>query len=158
MAGSDFAHWRHRPLIPVNAMLNTSPESALRRMLDALVTLIEHQSPSMRCSILLLDTDGVTLRHGAAPRLPQHYCDAIDGLRIGPTVGSCGTAAFHRRTTLVSDIAPDELWKDFRGLALPIGLRACWSAPVVASNGDCLGTFAMYYDEPRTPSPAELDT
>ena len=157
MAGSDFADWSIG-LFPVNAMMNASHEPALRRMLDALVTLIEHQSPSMRCSILLLDTDGVTLRHGAAPRLPKHYCEAIDGLRIGPNVGSCGTAAFHRQTTIVSDIATDDLWKDFRGLALPIGLRACWSTPVLASNGDCLGTFAMYYDEPRTPSDAELDT
>ena len=125
-------------------MLNPSHEPALSRMLDALVTLIEHQSPSMRCSILLLDTDGVTLRHGAAPLLPKHYCDAIDGLRIGPAVGSCGTAAFHRRTTIVSDIETDELWKDFRAVALPAGLRACWSTPIFASNGDCLGTVAMY--------------
>jgi signal transduction histidine kinase len=139
--------------------MNAAPhEPTLTRMLEALVTLIEHQSPSMRCSILLIDTDGVTLRHGAAPRLSKHYCQAIDGLRIGPGVGSCGTAAFHRRTTVVSDIATDDLWKDFRALALPIGLRACWSTPILASNGTCLGTFAMYYDEPRTPTPAELDT
>ena len=131
--------------------------TGLRKMLEALVSVIEQKSPSMRCSILLLDDDRVTLRHGAAPRLPQSYCDAIDGLRIGPNVGSCGTAAFHRRTTIVSDIATDELWKDFRALALPIGLRACWSTPIIASDGACLGTFAMYYDEPRTPTPAELD-
>src|SRR5690349_18400587 len=132
-------------------------EPGLTRMLEKLASLIEHQSPSMRCSILLLDSDGVTLRHGAAPRLPDVYCEAIDGLQIGPAVGSCGTAAFHRRTTIVSDIATDELWANFRALALPIGLRACWSTPILASDGGCLGTFAMYYDEPRTPSPAELE-
>lgn len=131
--------------------------SGIAEMLASLVTLIEHQTPSMRCSILLLDGDGVTLRHGAAPRLPEHYCRAIDGLRIGPKVGSCGTAAFHRRLTVVSDIATDELWADFRALALPIGLRACWSTPILASTGDCLGTFAMYYDEPREPLPADIE-
>jgi len=126
-------------------------------MLEALASVIEQQNPAMRCSILVLDSDGVTLRHGAAPRLAKSYCDAIDGLRIGPAVGSCGTAAFHRRTTIVSDIATDELWVNFRALALPLGLRACWSTPILASNGECLGTFAMYYDEPRTPTSGELD-
>jgi signal transduction histidine kinase len=124
-------------------------------MLDALVRLIEHQTPSMRCSILLMDRDGVTLRHGAAPSLPKHYREAIDGLKIGPHVGSCGTAAFHRQTTIVSDIARDPLWKEFRGLALPIGLRACWSTPILSSTGEVLGTFAMYYDEVRSPTPAD---
>jgi signal transduction histidine kinase len=132
-------------------------DTALTQMLAALTTLIEQHSPSMRCSILLLDADGLTLRHGAAPRLPREYCAAIDGLNIGPKAGSCGTAAFHRRTTVVSDIAHDELWTDYRGLALPHGLRACWSTPILATNGECLGTFAMYYDEPRTPSSMELD-
>ena len=98
-----------------------SAQSEFESMLSALVRLIEHQTPSMRCSILLLDKDGVTLRHGAAPSLPQHYCEEIDGLKIGPHVGSCGTAAFHRQTTIVSDIERDPLWKDFKALALPIG-------------------------------------
>jgi signal transduction histidine kinase len=126
-------------------------------MLESLVRLIEHKSPSMRCSILLLDADGVTLRHGAGPSLPRVYCDAIDGLQIGPEMGSCGTAAFHRQTTIVSDIATDPRWKDFRDLALPHNLRACWSTPILDSSRACLGTFAMYYDEPRHPSPAELE-
>jgi PAS domain S-box-containing protein len=120
------------------------------------VRLIEHENPTMRCSILLLDADGVTLRHGAAPSLPQHYCDAIDGLRIGPGVGSCGTAAFWRETTVVADIATHPYWADFRDLALPAGLRACWSTPILGASGDCLGTFAMYYDAPREPQPKDL--
>jgi signal transduction histidine kinase len=125
-------------------------------MLESLVRLIEHESRAMRCSILLLDSDGRTLRHGAAPNLPEHYCRAIDGLRIGPHVGSCGTAAFHDRTTIVADIATDPLWADFRDLALPAGLRACWSTPIHGSAGEVLGTFAMYYDEPRAPAPRDL--
>ncbi|HEY0996481.1 MAG TPA: ATP-binding protein [Gemmatimonadaceae bacterium] len=125
-------------------------------MLESLVRLIEHESRAMRCSILLLDADGVTLRHGAAPNLPADYCAAIDGLRIGPHVGSCGTAAFHDRTTIVADIAADPLWEAFRGLALPAGLRACWSTPIHGAAGEVLGTFAMYYDEPRAPEPRDL--
>jgi signal transduction histidine kinase len=126
-------------------------------MLDSLVRLIEHQSPAMRCSILLLDTDHETLRHGAGPSLPVAYCNAIDGLRIGPDRGSCGTAAYTRQTTIVSDIATDERWAEYRHLALPHGLRACWSTPILSADGECLGTFAMYYDEPRAPSHEAID-
>jgi signal transduction histidine kinase len=125
-------------------------------MLEDLVRLIEHQSPAMRCSILLLDEDGVTLRHGAAPSLPAHYSQAIDGLHIGPGMGSCGTAAFTRATTIVEDIATHVYWADFRDLALSAGLRACWSTPIFGTTGEVLGTFAMYYDEPRAPTESDL--
>lgn len=126
-------------------------------MLESLVRLIEHRTPGMRCSILLLDHDGPALRHGAAPNLPASYCASIDGLGIGPNAGSCGTAAYTRRTTIVSDIASDPLWTDYRHLALPAGLRACWSTPILGAAGDCLGTFAMYYDEPRSPSDSDIE-
>jgi signal transduction histidine kinase len=125
-------------------------------MLDSLVRLIEHQTPRMRCSILLLDADGKTLRHGAAPSLPKHYCAAIDGLVIGDGVGSCGTAAFTRKLTIVADIATHAYWAPFKDLALPCALRACWSTPILSSRGTCLGTFAMYYDEVREPSSYDL--
>jgi len=126
-------------------------------MLESLVRLIEHQNPAMRGSILMLDADGETLRHGAATTLPETYCASIDGLRIGPERGSCGTAAYTRQTTIVSDIATDRRWAEFRNLALPHGLRACWSTPILSVTGECLGTFAMYYSEPRAPSEADIE-
>jgi signal transduction histidine kinase len=125
--------------------------------LESLVHLIEHELPTMRGSVLLLDDDGVTLRHGAAPSLPAAYCRLIDGLSIGPSTGSCGTAAFRREQVIVSDIATDPLWADFRALALPYGLRACWSTPIVDELGAVAGTFAMYYNEPRVPTERELE-
>jgi signal transduction histidine kinase len=139
-------------------MSTTQPpiHPAFNGMLESLVRLIEHQSPAMRCSILLLDEDGVTLRHGAAPSLPTPYCQAIDGLQIGAGVGSCGTAAFTRETTIVTDIATHPYWAPFRDLALRHGLRACWSTPILAASGACLGTFAMYYDVPRQPGVRDI--
>ena len=95
-------------------------------------------------SILLLSGDGKRLFHGAAPRLPQTYCDAIDGSEIGPCAGSCGTAAYYERPVYVSDIASDPLWADYRHIALPHGLRSCWSTPIRDPNGDVVGTFAVY--------------
>jgi PAS domain S-box-containing protein len=120
--------------------------------LDSLVRSIEAQSVAgMRSSVLLLDADGKHLWTGAAPSLPDTYNAAIDGIAIGPAVGSCGTAAFAGLPVIVADIASDPLWADYKDLALAHGLRACWSTPIFSVSGDILGTFAMYYDEPRYP-------
>ena len=117
-------------------------------MLDHLARFVEEHGDDVLASILLLDRDGVHLRHGAAPSLPASYCEAIDGTAIGPSVGSCGTAAYRRERVCVSDIATDPLWSDFRELALGAGPRACWSTPIFATDGSLLGTFALYYREP----------
>jgi two-component system cell cycle sensor histidine kinase PleC len=130
---------------------------ALQRVLEVLTRTVEQQVEHMRCSILLLSPDGAHLRHGAAPSLPEAYNRAVDGLRIGPSAGSCGTAAFTARPVIVTDIATDPLWADYRHIALSFGLRACWSTPILSKRGDVLGTFAMYYAEPTGPSPMHLD-
>ena len=129
---------------------------ALEDVLDRLIRVIEHQIPSMRGSVLLLDPDGVTLRHGAAPHLPEEYCRAIDGAKIGPAAGSCGTAAWRGEQVIVTDIATDPLWAQYKELALPHGLRACWSTPIIDAKQTVLGTFAMYYTEQREPTIDEL--
>ena len=124
--------------------------------LAVLVHAAEAQSDgSFLASILLLDEDGRHLRHGAAPSLPADYNAAIDGIEIGPNVGSCGTAAHFGHAIVVTDIARDPLWADFSELALGHGLRACWSTPFHSREGTVLGTLALYYREPRGPS--ELD-
>lgn len=128
----------------------------MRESLETLIRLIERVAPGMRGSVLLLDTDGVTLHHGAAPNLPTPYCRAIDGSRIGPAAGSCGTAAFRKQRVIVRDISSDALWADYRHIAEPFGLAACWSTPIFDIDDSVLGTFAMYYDEPRTPTDEDL--
>ncbi|MHA6288930.1 PAS domain-containing sensor histidine kinase [Maricaulis sp. CAU 1757] len=134
----------------------TVADAPLGEVLAMLVETAEAQSSSgMIGSILLLDTDGQHLRHGAGPSLPTAYTEAIDGVAIGPNVGSCGTAAFTKAPVMVSDIASDPLWEDFRDLALAHGLRACWSIPILARKGQVLGTFALYYPQPGEPSPAD---
>lgn len=108
-------------------------------------------------SILLLDEEGKRLSHGAAPSLPQGYCEAIDGIEIGPDVGSCGTAAYSGHPVYVSDIANDPLWVNFKDLALQHGLRACWSTPIRSVTGKMLGTFAIYHLTPRSPTAGEVE-
>lgn len=124
----------------------------LSEILTRLLLLIEAQSPGMLCSVLLLSDDGNHIRHGAAPSLPEDYVKAIDGAPIGPKHGSCGTAMYRGERVIVTDILTDPLWEDFRALAEPTGLRACWSTPIMSGRGKVLGSFAMYYREPRTPS------
>ena len=117
--------------------------------------VVEAQFAGMLCSVLLLEEDGKHARHGAAPSLPEAYSKAIDGLCIGPKAGSCGTAMYRREPVVVTDILQDPLWEAYRDVAEPYGFRACWSTPILAHSGKAQGSFAMYYREPRSPSPAE---
>ena len=130
--------------------------SALPDVLDCLVRLVEQQANGMRCSVLMLDESGTQIRHGAAPSLPEEYIRAIDGLPIGSRHGSCGTAMFLGTQVVVKDILTDPLWEDYREVARRCGLRACWSTPIFSPQRKVLGSFAMYYDEPRSPSDEEL--
>jgi PAS domain S-box-containing protein len=131
-------------------------QAPLPEILEVLCAQIEKQHPDLLCSVLLLDADGTTLRHGAAPSLPLEYSRAVDGIRIGPCVGSCGTAAYRKLPVVVSNISTDPLWANFRQLALSHGLRACWSTPIASLDDVVLGTFAIYYREPRTPDAGHL--
>ncbi len=130
-------------------------DASLQEILENLVRVIEAQFAGLLCSVLLLDEDGQHARHGAAPSLPKDYSKAIDGLRIGPKAGSCGTAMYRREPVVVTDILQDPLWEAYRSVAEPYGFRACWSTPILAPSGKALGSFAMYYPEPSSPSSAE---
>jgi PAS domain S-box-containing protein len=119
--------------------------------LERLMRLMEAQAPDIICSILLLDPDGIHIRHGAAPSLPAELVHAVDGQAIGAEAGSCGTAAFRREPVLVANIETDPLWANYKHLALPHGLRACWSTPVFDEQRNLLGTFAIYHRQPGLP-------
>ncbi|MDO8500222.1 MAG: PAS domain S-box protein [Gemmatimonadaceae bacterium] len=129
---------------------------ALPVLLTRLALSYEAMYPGILCSVLLLDAEGRHLTHSAAPSLPAAYCQAIDGMEIGPLVGSCGTAAYTGQTTMVADIASDPLWRDYKALALAHGLLACWSVPILSTKGRVLGTFALYHRTPRAAQPEEL--
>ena len=130
--------------------------AGLTEILQDLCDTIDAQAGNTISAVMLMDTDGMRLWHGAGPRLPKGWIEAITPLKIGPSVGSCGTAAALKRRVIVSDIATDPLWVDYRDLALSYGLRAAWSQPLLTQNLQVLGTFGMYYAEPRTPSQTDL--
>lgn len=126
----------------------------LRTTLAAILRSLEHLMPGARCSILLFRPDTATLHHGAAPSLPEAYTHAIDGMSIGPSAGSCGTAAYLGSGVIAEDIENDERWDDFRAFALPHQLRSCWSTPIRGRSG-ITGTFAVYHDAPHRPTDRE---
>ena len=136
----------------------TASGAPLASTLDSLVRLVEQlSSAGVTASILVLDDERKRLRHGAGPSLPSEYNAAIDGIEIGPNVGSCGTAAYTNETVSVFDISTSALWANFKDLALSHGLRACWSTPIRGEDGKVVGTFANYYRVVRDPSPADRE-
>jgi diguanylate cyclase (GGDEF)-like protein/PAS domain S-box-containing protein len=130
--------------------------ASLQDVLLELSMFAEAQLDGIQVSVLLLDANEQTLHHGAAPSLPPSYCRALDGVKIGPEVGSCGTAAYERRPVIVSDVTKDPLWRDHRDLANSHGLRSCWSIPILSHGGEVLGTFALYSGSVRTPDDNEI--
>ncbi|MEV7729650.1 SpoIIE family protein phosphatase [Streptomyces sp. NPDC087917] len=132
-------------------------QAPLEDVLEGMAHVIEDLAPDeVLVSVLLADPDGRHLRHGAAPSLPDFYNKAIDGIATGEGTGSCGTAAHRRQAVIVSDIATDPFWDDFRDLATAAGVAACWSTPILARDGSLLGTFAMYHRTPRAPQDSDL--
>jgi PAS domain S-box-containing protein len=125
----------------------------LATVLDVLVRGVEAQScDAMMCTVLIFDEAAQCLRHGAAPSMPAEYNRIVDGVHIGPCVGSCGSAAYKRERVFATDIATDPHWADYAELAATFGLGACCSTPVFSSDGALLGTVAMYYRNPHQPS------
>jgi len=127
-------------------------------ILDGLCRLVDTLCDKSLASILLIDPNGRCLRRGAGPSFPEAFLAAVDGVEIGPCVGSCGTAAYRKEQVIVSDIATDPLWANYRELALANGLRSGWSTPILSSDGSVLGVFGIYGREPRSPTPQHHHT
>jgi len=139
----------------VNAMLDS--EKDLQEVLNEILKWIGYESKNeILTSILLYNKETSQLFSGAAPSLPDRYNKAINGSKAGPIAGSCGTAAYFGKQVIVKDIATDPLWENYKSLALVEGLHSCWSTPIFGDNKELLGTFAIYYKEPRKPTPHDL--
>ena len=127
----------------------------LPQTLAEICLTVENQCPGARCSILLMDEEGLRLRHGAAPNLPAAFNKAVDGLLVGPCAGSCGTTAHRSEPVIVEDIATDPLWAAYKDLAQQHQLKSCWSTPIFDTKHHLVGTFAIYH--PTTGRPNERD-
>lgn len=139
----------------VKAMLDSNKD--LKQVLDQILDWIGYESKTgILTSILLYNKETHQLFTGSAPSLPDRYNNTISGMKAGPVAGSCGTAAFTGKQVIVEDIDTDPLWENYKMYALPEGLRSCWSTPIITAGGELLGTFAIYYKEPRKPTEHDL--
>ncbi|AXB79167.1 bifunctional diguanylate cyclase/phosphodiesterase [Novosphingobium sp. P6W] len=129
---------------------------SLADTINRLCLEVERIVPDAICSVLRVDSQGC-LHSLAAPSLPAEYSALIDGLPIGPNVGSCGTAAWLGEEVAVQDVETDPRWHDYKHLVLPLGLKACWSSPVFGAHDRPIATFAFYYREKRGPLPIERE-
>ena len=139
---------KNSEILEMIAVGHTAPD-----IYNAIALMYESRHPGMRCS--MLELHGSKLLHGGAPSLPKEYCDAIHGLEYGPNVGSCGASTFTGKRVLVENIETDPKWKNIKGVALPYGMRSCWSEPIKSSSGKVLGAFGMYYNHPALPNEEE---
>lgn len=152
--------------LPADALAAAERETleamaAGRRMAEVVAGVIrrlEGLIPGGVCSVLSLDTDSRTVRHVAGDSLPDAYREAFDGMRIGPQIGSCGTAMWYRETIISADVERDPRWAPFLPMTREAGLRACCSVPVISSREQVLGSLAVYWAEPHEPDPGELAT
>ena len=130
----------------------------LPEVLDELCRTVDVLTPGVVSTVLLMDPDGKRLWPGGGPQFPAALKPAINPWLIGPGRGACGTAAFLKERVIIADVTSDPRWPDeYRPLAVSHGLRASWSQPLITSAGTVLGTFAMYYAEPRVPDEADLE-
>lgn len=129
----------------------------LKSILGYLVQGVEEENPERLCSILLLDKSNQVLKNYVAPSLPKGYCEAIENLEVGPSVGSCGTAAFRGKPVIVENIQTDPWWEGYKALAAQYGLASCWSMPIIVDHHEVIGTFGIYHKTPKVPTQADLE-
>ena len=126
---------------------------ALEAILESSCKLMEEALPGSLAIILLLD--GKRLRRGAAPSFPKYMAE-VDGFEIDPAVGTCSAAAARKEQVISADITRDPHWAGYLDLAARHGLRAGWATPILSSANEVLGTFGLYWPEPRGPTPEHL--
>lgn len=133
-----------------------SRDEDLAIIADRACRLLEGQISGARASLMGMSDAGV-LTLVAAPGLPAGYTEHLSEIPVGPTIGSCGRAAFTGEPVISADLRRDPNWQDLLPLLEPFGLQACWSVPLLSSSGSVLGTFAVYFLYERTPSDGEID-
>lgn len=137
--------------------LSNNPNINLKYIVESLLKGLEQIHEDAFTSVVLLKEDD-TIEPFVAPRLPEEYCKQIRGLKIGPDVGSCGSAMARKEMVIVEDISNDAFWEKYKHVAASFGLKACWSLPVIHSSGKVMGAFAIYYKDIKRPCKVALST
>ena len=151
---NDVTHTKIHEVLQTKMLAMMVQELPTAQIMEVMCREMERLSPDVVASVLRVDEHG-RLRNLAAPSLPPSYCQDVEGVPVGPRTGCCGTAAYDGQPVLARDIATDPNWEGIADLALRHGLRACWSSPIMSSEGQVLATFAFYYRQPTEPTPLQ---
>lgn len=140
------------------ALVAMTGERPLSETLDLIVAMHQYAAPQARCGIMVLDRGHQVLNWGTGAGFPEPFHSGLQGLPVRYGTATCGTAASIRGRVVTEDIAKDERWGRYRGLAQAAGVQACWSEPILGTGGEILGTFAVYHDRPWTPGEDDIET
>src|SRR4030095_814740 len=128
----------------------------LGQVLEFLARTAEGQSQQgALMAIHLLDETGTCLDQTFAPSLPASYAQATTGMEVSSATAPCCAAITRRQRVAVADVAASGEFPPFAAFALPAGIHAAWSTPILSSTGKVIGTFARYYPEIREPTPQD---
>jgi PAS domain S-box-containing protein len=122
---------------------------SMSEILEALCQLVEGSGSGCYCSVVVADSSGARLEHGAAPSLPIDFITSTIGQPVAVHSGPCAMAVYLNEQVVSTDLASETRWgADWREMALALGLRACWATPISSAAGRIMGAFAIYYDKP----------
>ena len=139
-----------------HVLAQIAADESLNSIFNEIIVSIEHARPEMTCSILLVDRANNTLQVAAAPRLPDFYNAAINGLPANQSLGSCGMAITTGKRIIVRDIQHDSAWVGVKDLAATAGFASCWSEPIRNRRGETLGAFAIYQRDIAEPNADDI--
>ena len=125
----------------------------IAEVLEAIIYAVEQEDPDIACSVYLLNAETRWLKLAAAPSLPAQYKINVAEAPIAPDIGSCPAAAHRNERVICEDILTDPRWALIRHLVVEdTDLRSCWSQPIRGTQGEVLGTFAIYRTRPGGPT------
>jgi PAS domain S-box-containing protein len=123
------------------------------QLLTAFLLGLEEMLPELRCSIH--EVKHQRIFNWAAPSLPMAYIQAMHGLTLGKSLGTCGASALLKKAVIVPNIVKDLQWLNTRYIALAANLQACWSYPIMNAEREVLATLGCYCTTPRLPNQDE---
>jgi PAS domain S-box-containing protein len=128
-------------------------------ILDFLARSMERHLDGAIVAIQLMEPDGYHFGYVAGPSLPAKCAHATRGMDARQELSCCSSAVVSQTATIVRDFAddlPKTRWPAFTAEMIALGLRGCFTTPIISAEKRVLGTFAIYYREPRHPSPRHL--
>ncbi|MBB3228156.1 PAS domain S-box-containing protein [Luteibacter sp. Sphag1AF] len=126
-------------------------------ILDGLCRFVETTASGCLCSLILADQEGCRFEYGSGPSLPDGFVEAIISRPLDVESGPCAMATCLNEQIIASDLNLDDRWSTYAWCprALSLGIQACWSTPIRSAAGHALGALAVYFDEPRSPTPSQ---